>query len=179
MTNNTFYTIISFSAPKFHAGYYNIIASSHYFFSGNAFPIFSQDFADKLDTVYEDKLRIIIVGDDVTEIQTNKIGNSISNDYIAYSYPEKLFFNENTIREVFFKNKNVHQFIFIFKNKDYHRIVTNFAFLHIICSGGSNTKKHMLSPIQLRLARFLIAFLSVSRKSVSQSFHYKRLEGQA
>jgi hypothetical protein len=177
--NQTFYTIISFSSPRFIKDSYNIIASSHYFVNGHALPIFSQGFADKLDIVYDNKLRIIIIGDDVTEIKINKIGNSISNDYIAISYPEKFFFTEKNIREVYIKNKNIHQFIFLFKNRDYFGIVANLALFNIIISGGSNTKKHILSPIQLRLSRFLIAFLSITGKSVVNSFHNKRKEGQA
>jgi hypothetical protein len=49
----------------------------------------------------------------------------------------------------------------------------------VILTGGSNTKKHILSPIQLRLARFLIALLSGGGSDVANSFHSDRVKGRA
>jgi hypothetical protein len=46
----------------------------------------------------------------------------------------------------------------------------------IISSGGSNTKKHILSPIQLRLARFILAMSDNSGKDVANSFHFEETQ---
>ena len=62
----------------------------------------------------------------------------------------------------------------MFKDRDYGDIVANLALFNIIVSGGSNTKKHILSPIQLRLARFVIAFLPLCGSTVANSFHSYR-----
>jgi hypothetical protein len=97
----------------------------------------------------------------------------------VFSYPLNLFFTKENIENALIKNKNIHQFIFIFKNKDYGDIVAHLAIFNIILSGGSNTKKHILSPIQLRLSRFLIAILIFTGNYVSKSFHYNRKEGKA
>lgn len=60
-------------------------------------------------------------------------------------------------------NKNINHSIFLFRNLDYREIVTNLALFKVIISGGSNSKKHILSPIQLRLARFIIAISAFNR----------------
>jgi hypothetical protein len=45
----------------------------------------------------------------------------------------------------------------------------------IAASGGSNAKRHILSPIQLRLARFIIAISDYSGAEVATSFHIEQL----
>ena len=67
----------------------------------------------------------------------------------------------------------------MFRDLDYHDITTNLAIFKIIISGGSNTKKHILSPVQLRLARFILAISNYSGLEVSNSFHFKRIKNQS
>jgi hypothetical protein len=89
--------------------------------------------------------------------------------------PENNFYTKDGIQNILIKNKNIHQCIFIFKDRDYGDIAANLSLFNIIVSGGSNTKKHILSPIQLRLARFLIAFLPLTGSNVANSFHSNRI----
>jgi hypothetical protein len=156
-----------------------MIASSHYISKFIDYPLVSQVIADKLDTVYNGKVRIIVIDDSYTEVNSYKIGNSISNDYIVFTFPTKVFFDEENIDKILIKNKFIHQFIFIFKDRDYANIVCNLSLFNIIVSGGSNTKNHFLSPIQLRLARFLIAILPVTGKDVGNSFHSNSINQKA
>jgi hypothetical protein len=93
---------------------------------------------------------------------------------MLFNFPAELFFSTGNIEKVLIKNKNINQFIFLFKNRDYGDIVANLALFNIIISGGSNTKNHILSPIQLRLARFLIAILPLTGSDVANSFHSDR-----
>ena len=178
MTNNkrSFYTIISFSFPRLIKGSYNIIASSHYL--GTIFEPYkftSDMLAKRLETFFDNTLKIVFIANESPKISTIKIGDSIYNDFIIIDIPSESFFSTDIIEKILIKNKKIHQFIFIFKDRDYRDIVSNLALFNIIISGGSNTKKHILSPIQLRLARFLIAFLPMTGSNVVNSFHPDRI----
>jgi hypothetical protein len=177
MTNNntkTIYTIISFSAPRLIKDSYNLIASSHYLSVFHKENISSFNLVKRLDMLYDGNLQIVVISNDITEFNSKKISDSISNDFMLFKYPAELFFTKDKMEELLIKNKNINQFIFMFHNRDYGDIVKNFAFFNIIVSGGSNTKKHILSPIQLRLARFLIAILPLTGSNVVNSFHSNR-----
>jgi hypothetical protein len=182
MINNekSFYTIMALSAPKFIKDSYYIIASSYYFGSIKMVNLLTGDtLVKRLDMVYDSNIRILIISKDYKELKVEKIGYFFSKDFILYYVPMDLFFSKEIIKEIIFENKNIHQFIFIFKDKDYGNLVADFNLFNIIISGGSNTKKHILSPIQLRLARFLIAYLPLTGFNVSNSFHSKREKKQA
>jgi len=174
--NKTFSTIISFSFPRLIKGSYNIIASSHYL--GTIFEPYRDTpdmLAKRLETFFDSTLKIVIIANDLTKLSTSKIGDSISNDFMIFNFPSELFFSTISIEEILIKNKSIHQCIFIFKDRDYRDIVSNLALFNIIVSGGSNTKKHILSPIQLRLARFLIAIYPMTGSNVANSFHPDRI----
>jgi hypothetical protein len=172
-TNKTFYTILSLSFPRYLNGSYNIIASSHYL--GFMLDKFSPSMlANRLDIFYDSTLKIVNINNESTEFTTNKLGDSFSKEFTIYNFPDKLFFSSDIIEHILINNKKIHQFIFMFKDRDYGDIVANLALFNIIVSGGSNTKKHILSPIQLRLARFVIAFLPLCGSTVANSFHSYR-----
>jgi hypothetical protein len=180
MINNekSFSTIMAFSAPKFIKDSYYIIASSYYFGSIKRFKIINNDtLVKRLDMVYDSNISIFLISKNFIELRVEKLGDS--KVFLVYSVPSDLFFTKQSIKEIIFDNKNIHQCIFIFKDKDYGNIVADFNLYDIIISGGSNTKKHILSPIQLRLARFLIAYLPLTGFNVSNSFHSKREKKQA
>lgn len=180
MINNekSFSTIMALSAPKFIKDSYYIIASSYYFGSIKRFKIINNDtLVKRLDMVYDSNISIFLISKNYIELRVVKWGDS--KDFRLYYVPMDLFFSKESIKEIIFENKNIHQCIFIFKDKDYGNIVADFNLYDIIISGGSNTKKHILSPIQLRLARFLIAYLPLTGFNVSNSFHSKREKKQA
>lgn len=165
-------------SPRLINGSYSIIASSHYLsFMDDKFT--PSILAKRLEMVYDGNLKIVIISNDITDFSSSNIGDSISNDFMLFNFPAELFFSTGNIEKVIIKNKNINQFIFIFKNRDYGDIVSNLALFNIIISGGSNTKKHILSPIQLRLARFLIAILPLTGSDVANSFHSDRINKKA
>ena len=178
--NNEFLTVLSLSAPRLINGSYCIIASSHYLRSSSlTFGINSNTFAEKLEKVYNGNLKILAVDEVFTKTRTERIGDSFANNFYFLEVPAELFFSKEGIESVLIENKNIHQYIFIFKDVDYGTIVTRLALYNVILTGGSNTKKHILSPIQLRLARFLIALLSGGGSDVANSFHSDRVKGRA
>lgn len=133
---------------------------------------------------YDSTLKIVMINNYFTEFSSSKVGNSINDDITIFKIPDNLFFDKKGIEEVLINNKQISQFIFIFKDKDYGDIVTNLSLFNIIVShrprlrpkgGGSNNKKHIISPIQLRLARFLIAYLPLTGTTFANSFHTYRI----
>lgn len=180
MTNNTFYSVIAFTSPKLNNNNnnYNSIVSSHYLTLPLEFPINSQKMSDKLDNVYTNKLKIIAIEDHTKDSKCYKIGHSFTNDYIIFSIVSSEFFSKEGIDTYLINNKNINHSIFMFRNLDYREIVTNLALFNIIISGGSNSKKHILSPIQLRLARFIIAINNSNGSEVANSFHFDRDTGK-
>jgi hypothetical protein len=177
-TNKTFYTILSLSAPRLINGSYNIIASSHYLgFMDDKFN--PSILAKRLKMVYDSSLKFVNINNDITKFSISKVGDSFSKDFTILNFSNELFFTTDNLAHILIKNKNINQFIFMFKDRDYGELVANLALFNIIVSVGSNTKKHILSPIQLRLARFLIALLSGGGSDVANSFHSDRIKGRA
>lgn len=175
----SFYTIISFSFPRLINGSYNIIASSHYTDNSlDPYNITPDMLAKRLDLLFNIPLKIIYINSKFKKVNINKIGNSINKKFSVIDIPSELFFKKDVIEKILIQNKKIHHFIFVFKNLDYREIVFKLAHFNIIISGGSNNKKHILSPIQLRLARFLIAFLPLTGPIVANSFHSNR-EGKS
>jgi hypothetical protein len=133
----------------------------------------------KLEVVYTNKLKVIIIDNMTKESTEYQIGKPYSNDLSILSVPSSKFFTAEGIDKYLIDNKYINHSIFMFKNLDYREIVANLVFFRIIISGGSNSKKHILSPIQLRLARFIIAISGFKGTRVAESFHYDRDTGKA
>src|SRR6202012_2077373 len=83
------------------------------------------------------------------------------------------FFTLDTFNLFFGKEKEKNfECYYIFKDISYHNICTLFASTGIILSGGSNSKKHQLSPLQHRLSMFLIcSYPKESYSLINESFH--------
>lgn len=171
--NNTFYSIIAFTSPKLINNIYSSIASSYYLTLPVEVTAGYQNLSDRLNVVYTNKLKIIIIDQDMKESKSYKLGNSISNDYSIFEIPSSELFTEKGIDMYLINNNNINHSIFMFRNLNYKQIVINLALFKVIISGGSNSKKHILSPIQLRLARFIIAISAFNGSRVAESFHYK------
>lgn len=181
MTNNNqkFYTVIAFTAPKLINDQYSCIASSHYLTKDISVSLKSDTMANRLDTLYNNKLKIIIVTDDVDNLKSFLIGNSFSSPYSVFILPSKHFYTQKFINDAFLNNNDINHSIFLFKDLDYRDIVANLATFNILVSGGSNSKKHIISPIQLRLSRFIIALSPFIATDVAESFHFERESGKA
>jgi DNA-dependent RNA polymerase len=87
---------------------------------------------------------------------------------------DHLFFTEEFLDDYLFSNKfNLINSAFIFDHTEWKDLVHKFKKLNITLSGGSNTKRQVLSPVQLNLARFVISIdgFKESHKSVVNSFN--------
>lgn len=89
------------------------------------------------------------------------------------------FFSEEFIQKYIFDNKiNLIEFIFIFDNIQWKTLVANFKNINIILSGGSTVSRHVLSPVQINLARFILGSegLKETHKISKESFQiHKKL----
>lgn len=64
------------------------------------------------------------------------------------------------------------QVIYVFDNYSWLDLKLIFTSNHITISGGNSTKRHMFSPVQARLAQFLLYLDKLSIHGVVQSFHH-------
>lgn len=88
---------------------------------------------------------------------------------------DQLFFTEEFLNDNLFSQKFnlLINSVFIFDHTEWKDLVHKFKILNITLSGGSTTKRQVLSPVQLNLARFLISIdgFKDSHKSVVESFN--------
>jgi len=166
---HNFYIYVAFSSSKLINNLHHVIASS-YFKTYNE----SLDFETiirRLDFLKARKLIIINVNTDDIETKTEKIGDSFNTDFIVYNISYKNFFKKETLDFLLLKNHNNSRFmIFHFETQTWSNLLLNFRRFDIIVSGGSNTKRHILSPIQLRLAQFIVCLEGISSSGVVESF---------
>ena len=179
MQNNTenkqFYTAMAITKAKKHFnsdGYY-AIASSHVIFIDNLkdYALEIEELLPKLRSVYEGKLNIVLVSPEYPGFSSRTIDNDSQFTIIEVTRIE--FFSKEVLNHLLIENTRINQTIFLFKNLEYRDVVNYIGINNIIISGGSNTHKHVLSPIQLRLARFIIGISKDTRKTVAQSYHYQ------
>jgi hypothetical protein len=97
------------------------------------------------------------------ELSYDRSITMIRMDYNAFGSPE-------SIRKLIIENKGLNSFIFHFEQKKWSEILMFFRQYNIIVSGGSNTKRHVLSPVQLRLAFFLMGLNGDMLDNIIKSF---------
>lgn len=73
---------------------------------------------------------------------------------------------------IYAKKSKLIENVFIFEDLDWKGLVYHFKSLNITLSGGSTVKRHVLSPVQINLSRFLIGTegLIESHSSTKESF---------
>lgn len=84
------------------------------------------------------------------------------------------FFSLSTFDYLFEENKEKsYEYIFMFEDTNWKNICVSFLTCGIDISGGSNNKKHLLSPLQFKLSLFLICLYGGSQASnvVKKDFH--------
>ena len=84
-------------------------------------------------------------------------------------------FTTPSLFDLLMKGSYLKNFIFIFHNMSWHLIQALFRKHHILVSGGSSTKRHILSPTEFRLAIFIGWIFESSKSSVAKSFHHENL----
>jgi len=89
---------------------------------------------------------------------------------MEYSYLKKI------IKDTVDNKKLPNHLIFIFEETSWFEILAYFRKQNIIVSGGSTTKRHILSPIDIRLSQFFISVFRGKCTEIINSFHYDKLE---
>lgn len=161
-------SILSFSQPSLSGVLkYSMIASS---FTMNFKTFFSLIFnlSEKLATYGVQKQVIYYIGESETKscvISDNRV--------LIIRMSGIDFFNIIYLENLFSKASDLKRSIFIFEDLPYLAIRDRFAELGISISGGSNNLKHNLSPIQLRLSKFILILTDFndSVSIVGSSFH--------
>jgi hypothetical protein len=185
-----FSTVFAFSQPKMMnlsssnygsaLGPFNMIASTHYIFTPIRELLLDPIIRIQINEIFSQPTIIVFVLSQFENMEKdhfeyNPIFKSISSRITIVETTTHLFFGKKSIEESILKNKNLHNCIFIFENLSYRQVVNHLAMLDLIVSGGSNSKKHILSPIQMRLARFIIGVTQPEQiaNNVSNSFHFE------
>jgi len=112
---------------------------------------------------------------DEFSIEEIKYGAGITSIKIVKINTHKFFSYDGL--EYFFSDNRSDNFevVYVFHNINWKDICVLFATSGIDISGGSNSKKHLLSPHQYRLAQFLLCLEGSSASAVvSNSFHKSR-----
>jgi DNA-dependent RNA polymerase-like protein len=169
------YVVAAISAPSFDnkKKYYNIFASTYVL--DNIGFLSNEIELNRLELILLKNMYIIFVTFDSfekEELKFHEIYTSNNKTIQVISISHKKLFNEGFLKKLML-NKEIksnyfqNDIIFIFEGYIWSSIVGFFRWNNFIVSGGSNTKRHMLSPVQLRLSRFLIAF----QLDVPDTFH--------
>lgn len=74
--------------------------------------------------------------------------------------------NKSYLDVEFLDTLNNYDTIFIFDNIGYSTLRLAFRFKDILISGGSNTKRHILSPLQLKLSHFITAVYTMNNCNI-------------
>lgn len=175
--NQNFFHLITLTVPvakSKKAGFQSAIVSSM-FIDGNKL-IIDPDLYQRMYTLGLRKFSLVIINHDIIGYDKREYGDKILNVYCSLTVH---FINANTFFslksfDLFFnKNKDKSfEFVFAFQNLPWNEICTNFISTGIDISGGSNTKKHLISSVQHRLSLFLMCFFGTKSSSfVNQSFH--------
>lgn len=165
---NQFFTIMAFTGLIFNGEIYETIATSHYLVKTKELDFQSKELHDKILDIYKHNLILIIISNSAEKTLTFNIGDRNLNRFCLHIVPEREFFEKLWINDSLLNNSNINHTIFVFENFLYREIVFNLTMFKIMISGGSCCahKKHILSLIQLRLARFIISLGEFSVNAV-------------
>ena len=120
--------------------------------------------------------------------------NIINNDYISYLPPSKdnpyylkitlnirdFFLNDDIFNNLTNKNNNIKNFentfitdncVFIFNSLPLPFIVAAFKIRSVLLSGGSNSKRHIVSPVHFRLSQFITCVEGMRNNTVYNSYY--------
>ena len=177
-TNNK-YIIMTMNVPKpinINEMFKTTVASI--FYTENAF-IDVDRILIRMNLLNLDKMKVIIIFKNESQIPDKRtyFARSPTLNYeeihlLYFKYKE--FFTLDNMEYLFEDNKkDALLYTFIFESDNWTEISEWFSILSIIISGGSNTKKHKLSPLHHRLSQFLICLYGgrCSLNEVNKSFN--------
>jgi hypothetical protein len=178
-TSTTFFNVLTLSIPVFNKnkpGFKSAITSNIYLEE----LIISDKFLDRMLSLNLRKMVVVFVSEvygysDSFDIKEMKDKLGITSLKIVF-VNTKQFFSYSGFEYFFEYNKeDNYEVVYAFRDINWQQICTYFASTGIDISGGSNSKKHLLSPHQYRLSQFLLCLYGTETSSlVSNSFHKSR-----
>jgi hypothetical protein len=166
---NNFFIYVAFSSSNLINNLHHIIASSYFKFYTESLDF--ESIFKRLEFLKARRLIIINVINADCKNKFDKYNHDYNTQFAVYNISHKEFFTKEALNLLLLKNHNNSRFmIFHFENQTWANLLLNFRRFDIIVSGGSNTKRHILSPIQLRLAQFIVCLEGISSSGVVESF---------
>jgi len=126
------------------------------------------------------QLTLIRVKEDNSTISTmGEKGSEDSSLLRVIILSEANFFTANQIIQTLISEDSEYKNIIIeFENLNWNQILIKFRKFDVILSGGSNTKRHLISPVQYRLSMFIACTGIDGYYSVKNSFHLNNKKRQ-
>lgn len=175
-SNQEKFTILAISTPisnKNKFGFKSSIATS---FVTYKFLIKSEEILERMHYLRLKRFRIFFITEDENIDIQEKFTSIVYQGHSIFLHllSKEIFFSLSFFEFLFDKEKkNSFEYIFVFKNISWKEICARFAAASIDISSGSNNKKHLLSPLQLKLSLFLACFYNGAQSSMDivNSFH--------
>nr|AWA82153.1 hypothetical protein [Cantharellus cibarius]AWA82185.1 hypothetical protein [Cantharellus cibarius] len=150
---------------------YQVIASTFFTNRKNVSSIKWGNMVSKMENFGWMRLIIVRISQKYTQSYEEILSNSIYMDIKMVFVSIDEFFTEHWINTLIIDNKFHNQdIIYNFIGIDWHEILIRFKINNIRISGGSTTKRHILSPVQLRLGQFITLTFGVNHSNAIESF---------
>jgi hypothetical protein len=164
------YAILSLTRVKVCEGKGKNLVATTYFSSEN-FTLKKDKLWDCLNRLNEPFLILVYVTKSEYrsyDVKLLEYPNSNRGIYIIIVRFDKLFDSEFRQRDFVFSN--LYKTIFIFEDVSWSDVCLQFKTKNIIVSGGTDTKKHILSPIEYKFSIYLNG-LGITTNDIINSFH--------
>lgn len=176
-TIQRYFTILTMSVPNVinnKTGFKSSITSS---VTTDKFSVGSDKILERMEFLNFKKFKVFLITEGVTSPMLYEFfhpENYILSKYSVLLINRNLFFTLECFEHLIDENKeDSFENIFVFDGISWKELCAQFALISIDISGGSNTKKHLLSNLQFKLALFLSCIYDGSEAStiIKKSFH--------
>lgn len=146
-----------------------LINACHYFTDPIPWNLETPEIIEGLNKLYSEKLNIIQVADIIEYPEQNRFEYG---KYTTYKIPSSVFFEDVVLTKTFIEEViDLNQTVFMFHKINYTTIKNKFDGFGMTLSAGSISKRNLISPVQLRLSRFILALSEYTGTKVANSFH--------
>lgn len=115
--------------------------------------LFVSEYYEKVDSLFDE-------GDESRKFELHVMNTDLFFENLCFDDLNKY------IKVPLIDDVNSTNTIFIFNDLTWKEVIQNFRARNIVLSGGSITKRHMLTPVHFKLAQFLIAIYTVIGESI-------------
>lgn len=151
----------------------HLIASTY--FEKDVKPLDAEAIDERLAFFKMSRIILLHVSDEPQLKSLERYGSTLNHEIVVFSVSYEEFFTKKFLHEaIFAKNKiaSSNFILFCFSDRSWFHLVHSFKECGISVSGGSSSKRHILSSVQLRLSQYLIIIRGIQFNSVIESFHH-------